>query len=59
MNNEAAIGYMIMAAGGFDLEEDIIRKIEGWMHYKMDIMTEEEAIKAYKSFLGRNLHDSK
>lgn len=50
MNNQAAIGYMIMAAKKFGLNERTIGTLEYEMKKAMDEKSEEEAIKAYKSF---------
>ena len=50
MTNEAAIGYMILAAKDLDLNKEIIRQLEQNMKYFMDRKTEEEAEKVYTNF---------
>jgi len=50
MNNEAALGYMTIAAKEIGLDKRVIEAIARMMIMAMDEKTEEEAIKAYKSF---------
>jgi hypothetical protein len=50
MNNEAAKGYMIIAARHASLTVDQIGKIETEIRYAMDEYTEKEAESVYKNF---------
>lgn len=50
MTNEAAIGYMILAAKDLRLDKEIISQLVENMRYFMDVDTESEAEKAYREF---------
>ena len=50
MTNEAAIGYMILAAKDLGLDKKVINQLEDNMKYFMDLKTVSEAEKAYKNF---------
>ena len=50
MDNQAAIGYMILAAKRKGYTDEQIRELEGAMLYMMDMKTEEEAADAYRLF---------
>lgn len=50
MTNDAAIGYMILAAKDLGLDKEVISQLEENMKYFMDVKTESEAEKAYKEF---------
>lgn len=50
MDNQEAIGYMILAAKRKGYTDEQIRELEGAMLYMMDMKTEEEAADAYRSF---------
>lgn len=50
MNNEAAIGYMILAALAAELPESKVREIQDLMISRMDIFTESQAESVYKKF---------
>lgn len=50
MNNQAAIGYMIMAANYLNLDSKTIKAMEEVMHEMMDTKSEDRAEKIYKSF---------
>lgn len=50
MTNQAALGYMILAAKRKGYTEEQIRELEGAMLYMMDMKTEDEAEKAYREF---------
>jgi hypothetical protein len=51
MNNESALGYMILAAKELKLDKDIIKQLEAEMKYQMDMYTESEAEQAYNNFI--------
>lgn len=50
MNNNQAIGYMILAARRAELSIQHIKHLEFLMKEEMDFSTEEEAERAYKTF---------
>ncbi len=50
MTNEAAIGYMIIAAKAALLDEETIELLERLMTSEMDITAEEEAEEAWSNF---------
>lgn len=50
MTNEAAIGYMILAAKNSEFSDRLIQRLEGNMQRVMDEKTEEEAELAYEKF---------
>jgi hypothetical protein len=50
MNNYSAIGFMIMAAKQFGLNDHTIGVLEYEMKKAMNEKSEEEAIEVYKSF---------
>jgi hypothetical protein len=52
MSNEAAIGYMILAALKAEVPESKVREIENYMKDCMDIYTEAKAESVYKKFFG-------
>jgi len=49
MNNQAAIGYMIIAARHLEIDEAKIKELEHEMKFAMDEYSEEEAEEAYKN----------
>lgn len=50
MTNEAAIGYMILAAKKAAYDEKIVRVFETLMLEQMDFHTEKEAEQTYRNF---------
>ena len=48
MTNEAAIGYMILAARSLGLDQEMINGLEEEMAEMMDLKTEEEAKRTYR-----------
>jgi hypothetical protein len=48
MTNEAALGYMIIAARAAGLEEKIIKNLESEMQWAFDMKTESEAEESYR-----------
>lgn len=50
MNNQAALGYMILTVKQAKLDEKVIKVLESIMIETMDFVSEEEAEQVYKSF---------
>lgn len=50
MDNQAALGYMILAMKKNGYTDEQIQKVQGSMLYMMDMKTEEEAAEAYREF---------
>lgn len=50
MNNNQALGYMILAARRAEMAVEQIKQLEYLMKEEMDFATEEEAELAYKTF---------
>lgn len=46
MTNDAAIGFMILAAKELGMDKDVIRKLMIEIHYQMDVHTDMEAEQA-------------
>ena len=49
MSNDAAIGYMILAAQKLGMDPEQIRKLDSMMYAMMDMKTEDEAEEAYRN----------